>query len=304
VDFYIKIKNLLNLNCGNIRPTTLIIRTAHPYYVPNNDIVYWPPESSPLWTELLSELKIPGVEILLFPYIFDSFARSQWVNFAVNVTGNQSSTVWDGIYTFVDSWQKIDSRISGFMVDYEEITRYSDSGPFVYFTLDEVGQYKSLFPRIRSAVTIGYDDSKRIEYFDKFVDYLFLQAYDFYYPYIGSDATSDSIFIQYENQPDKLVSVIMSKILTNTILSLYEGKWAKIQLMWSTQTLTTTDCLYTTNSGTCGLNNEFGSWSPDSVNLFFQMLLAADPRMKQIRGHGLYTVNFLSNEWLPKNLRN
>ena len=328
VAFYQKILVFLQSNCAHIRPTTLIIRTAHPYYVPKGDLVYWPPETSPLFTDLLSKLNIGSpIKVLMYPYIFDAYARSQWVNFAIaglvdpvlprpvfdpltSTAAGVLSTVniYDGIFQFVKGWQnsvtKLGSLVSidGFILDYEEVFRYPDSTNIIKFTADEVNPYKALYPSIKVATSIGYDDSKNMNYFDPYIDYLFLQAYDLYWPYAGADATSDSIFTAYQDDPVQLASVLMQKVFTPTILAAYQTRLSKIYLMWSTQSLTSTTCLYKLNDGSCGINNEFGSWRPDSFNVFIQQMIQRDPTMASIK-HGVYTLNFVTPLWLPLSAR-
>ena len=327
VNFYRKTRVFLESNCAHIRPTTLAIRTAHPYYVPKSDIVYWPPESSPLFTELLSKLNVgSGVKVLLYPYIFDEFARSQWVQFAQSgqvdkslprptIAANSTASsvlsdvnIYDGIFQFVKGWQnsvaKLGSTVTidGFVIDYEEVFRYPDSTYIVKLTPDEINPYRALYPSLKVATTFSFDDAKNLNYFDPFMDYMFLQAYDFYWPYIGADATSDSPFTTYQNDPELLSSVLMQKVFTPTILSQYQSRLSKVHMMWSTQNLGGTNCLYKLNDGSCGVNNEFGSWRPDAFNVFIQQMVKRDPTMAAIQ-HGMYTMNFVTPQWLPATAR-
>ena len=327
VAFYQKVKVFLESNCAHIRPTTLTIRTAHPYYVPKGDIVYWPPESSPLLTELLSKLNVGSpVKVLLYPYIFDEFAREQWVKFAnsgsvdavlprpsYNATSTASAVlqevnIYDGIFQYVKGWQTAVDRlnsnvkIDGFMIDYEEVYRYPDSTYLMKFTPDEVNPYRSIYPTIRVGTTFGYDDIKKLNYFDGFMDYLYLQAYDLYYPYVGADETADSPFIAYQDDPQYLAKILHQKVFTPSILNAYQSKLNKIHIMWSTQSLIVKDCLYKINDGSCGINNEFGSWRPDSFNSFIQEMIGTSDVMSAVQ-HGVYTLNFVTPNWLPKSAR-
>lgn len=327
IAFYQKVRVFLESNCARIRPTTLTVRTAHPYYVPKYEMEYWPPETSPLFTELLSQLKIDSpVKVLLYPYVFDDFARAQWVKFASSgsvdkvlprVTFDstssaasvlQSINIYDGMFQYTKGWQnavaKLNSnvRIDGFMIDYEEIYRYPDTTHLVSFTPEEVLPYKALYPSIKVATSVGYDDIKKINYFDGFIDYLHLQAYDLYYPYVGADATADSPFVVYQDDPVNLAKILSQKVFTPTILKSYESRISKIFLMWSTQSLTVKDCLYKINDGSCGINNEFGPWRPDTFNLFIQEMQKTSNVMKNVQ-HGVYTLNFVRPTWLPKSAR-
>jgi hypothetical protein len=134
------------------------------------------------------------------------------------------------------------------------------------------------------------------------MDQLFLQAYDLFWPYVGSDATDDSPFVVYENDPDLLSSVLLQKVFTSKILSTYQSRLDKIFIMWSTQSLKVKNCLYKINDGSCGINNEFGPWRPDAFNVFIQKITQKNIVLGQVQ-HGLYTYNFLTPDWLPKSAR-
>jgi hypothetical protein len=327
VAFYKKIKVFMESNCAHIRPTTLVIRTAHPYYVPKADIVYWPPKDSPLFTELLAKLDVGSeVGVLLYPYVFDEFSRSQWVKFAdskqvdsvlprpvYNASSPaasvlESSNVYDGIYQYVKGWQQAVAQattkvsIDGFVIDYEEIYRYPDSGYIIELSADEISPYRSLYPGIKIGTTIGYDDSKKLSMFEPYMDYLFLQAYDLYYPYVGADATKDSPFLAYQDDPERLTTVLMQKVFTSKILTPYQSMLKKIFIMWSTQSLQVKDCLYKINDGSCGINNELGSWKPETFNALMQTIMKADPTFSAVQ-HGMYTYNFVTPKWLPASAR-
>ena len=327
VAFYQKVRVFLQSNCAHIRPTTLVIRTAHPYYVPRYEMEYWPPETSPLFTELLSKLNVGSpVNVLLYPYIFDDFSRSQWIAFAnsgsvdkvlprVSFDPNSPAAdvlsnvnIYDGMFQFAKGWQKsVDKlgsnvRIDGFMIDYEEISRYPDSNYLVSFTADELNPYRSLYPTIKLGTAFGYDDIKKMAYFDPFIDYLHLEAYDLYYPYSGSDASADSLFLTYQDDPVNLAKILAQKVFTSSILSAYQTKLSKLYIMWSTQSLVVKDCLYKINDASCGVNNEFGSWRPDTFNTFIQEMKKTSSVMANVQ-HGVYTLNFVRPTWLPINAR-
>ena len=327
VAFYQKVKVFLESNCAHIRPTTLAIRTAHPYYVPNYASEYWPPNTSPLFTELLSKLNVGSpVKVVLYPYVFDDFSRSQWVKFANSgsvdkvlprvtypatssaATVLSSVNIYDGIFQFVKGWQlAVDSlgsnvKIDGFVIDYEEISRYPDSKYLVRFNADEINPYRALYPSIKVGTTVGYDDVKKMVTFESYVDYLFLEAYDLYYPYAGADATADSIFTTYKDNPVGLANVLSKNVFTSGILAAYQARLSKIFIMWSTQSLTVTNCLYKLNNGSCGVNNEFGSWRPDTFNQFIQAVKGTSTTMANVQ-HGVYTLNFVQPTWLPISAR-
>jgi hypothetical protein len=72
--------------------------------------------------------------------------------------------------------------------------------------------------------------------------------------------------------------------------------------MWSTQSLKVTNCLYKINDGSCGINNEFGSWRPDAFNVFIQKIMQKSDILALVQ-HGMYTYNFVTPTWLPQSAR-
>jgi hypothetical protein len=329
VAFYKKVTVFLQSNCANIRPTTLVIRTAHPAYVPNGDVVYWPPNNSPLFTELISKLgtRSNNISIMMYPYIYDEYARSQWIAFAnsgkvdkvlprpkydstASTAGGVlgSVNIYDGIFQFVKGWQTAvaslgsNVTVDGFVIDYEEVFKYPDENYIVKLSADEINPYRSLYPSIKVATTIGYDDSAKLARFEPYMDYLYLQAYDLYYPFAGADSTPQSIFLKYENDPQGLAAVLLQKVFTQSILNSYQSRLSKVKIMWSTQALGITNCLYKLNDGSCGINYELGSWTPAAFNVLMQTLMAANPILGAVE-HGMYTMNFITPDWLPRSAR-
>ena len=306
VAFYQRLASFVASNCVNVRPATLIIRTAHPFYPPNRESMYWPPWTSPMYTELISKISTK-VKILLYPYILDSFARTQWVNFAKNQkVGGSSPTVYDGIFSYINKWQSFvntnnTATIDGYILDYEEITANTDPLYAVTLTQTVLAPYKAAYPSVETAVTIGYDDKAKISLFEPFMDYLYLQVYDLYYPTPGADATLNSIFEVYRDNPDGLLQTMLANVLTTKITDVYKGRESKVALMWSTQSLSEKNCLYKLNDGSCGINYEF-NWKPHTFNKYMQMVMKARPVLTAV-SHGIYTYNFMRQDWLLKKNR-
>ena len=311
VAFYQELNTFIShQNCVNIDTTTLVIRTPNPKYpISSAGGMYWPPGSSPLFTELISPLGSVGrkVKILLYPYIMEDYDRDVWVDFAAvsslkPVIASLGLTVYDGVFAYTKGWQDFVGKsqqsvsIDGFMLDYEEIFKAMGTSNRVSLTSASFSPYRAAYPTIKTATTVGYDNSKDIVFFDAFMDYLHLQVYDLYYPYVGSDESSnDSIFETTKNNPQGLVAVLLSKVLTPTILKAYKGRESKIKLMWSTQTLASRNCLYPLRDGSCGINYEF-NWSPDKFNEFLGLVTKA-PELGQFE-HGIYTYNFMPRNWV------
>ena len=264
-----------------------------------------------MFTELIAKLgKGQNIKILLYPYILDAYARSQWINFAKTANTrpvvSTGLSVYDGIFAFTNKWQQFVNsnntvQIVGFILDIEEITTNTDPQYSVVLTPESFGPYRSAYPGVETAVTLGYDDKRKINYFDPFMDYLYLQVYDLYYPYAGSASSQDSLFEVYQNDPKGLLAVLLSKVLTSSVTDVYKGVENKIALMWSTQTLDNNDCLYLLNDGSCGVNREF-NWAPAAFNNFVQLVKGVAGPLGQVT-HGVYTFNFMRQDWLLKSDR-
>jgi hypothetical protein len=307
VDFYRKLNTfILQQNAVNLAFSTLVIRTPHPKYPTSSaEAMYWPPASSPLYTELIAPMMASkkNIKILLYPYIMEDFDRDTWVTFASiggkPVVGSTGFTVYDGVFAFTKAWQDFVNvgtvTIDGFMIDYEEIYKAMGTSNVVTLTQEVFTPYKKAYPTIKTATTVGFDDAKRIAFFDPFMDYIHLQVYDLYYPYVGADKSAkDSIFESFRDNPTGLHDVILKKVFTSSILNNYKGRENKIKLMWSTQTLATRNCLYPLRDGTCGVNYEF-NWSPQKFNEFIKLVQSS----YQLGGfeHGIYTYNFMPVNW-------
>ncbi len=317
--FYARLASYVVSNCVNMNTVSLVIRTPHPYFVSNGagGYAYWPPQTSPIYTHLLQRLPssiTSKIRVLLYPYIYDSFARGKWVQFASDATNKNnrrgSKTVYDGIYSFVTGWQDFVSSISssalsvsGYMIDYEEILRRTGSDNLVSFTAADLGPYRSTYPSIKTGITFGYDDRNRINLYGPYFDFLHLQVYDLYYPYSGSDeSVTDSIFVKFVNDPVGLANTIVGNVLTPNILSFYAGRESQITLMWSTQYISEKNCLYPLGAGaSCGINYEIHS-TPIAFNQFIQSMRSRGGALGQVQ-YAVYTFNFMQQTWLPINQR-
>ena len=316
--FYTRLASFIVSNCVNLETVSLVIRTPHPYFVSNGNggYAYWPPQTSPIYTHLLQKLPstlATKINVLLYPYIYDSFARGKWSTFATaNPSTNKigSKTVYDGIYSFVLGWQNFVSSIStsrlsisGYMIDYEEILRRTGTDNLVSFTAADLAPYRAAYPTIKTAISFGYDDKNRINLYGPYFDFLHLQVYDLYYPYIGADESlKDSLFVKFANDPTGLANTIMANVLTPNILSFYAGREKQITLMWSTQYISEKNCLYPLGAGaSCGINYEIHS-TPIAFNQFVQSIRGRGGAMAQVQ-HAVYTFNFMQQTWLPINQR-
>jgi hypothetical protein len=308
--FYQKLKVFLDKNCVNLKVTTLVVRVISPYF-PSADPMYWPPESSPLFSELIAKLSPSNspLKVVLYPYLMEEDDRNNWVRFATSQNlkpVNVTLQVYDGVFGYTKMWQDFVAErttaatIDGFMIDYEEIWKAMGTKNSITLTPESFAPFRAAYPSVRTGTSIGYDNGKQIRYFDPIMDYLYLQVYDFYYPYPSADKSkTDSIFEVYKNDPQGFLEVVLKHVLTPTVLKAYQGREDKIKLMWSTQTLRN-DCIYLMNDGTCGMNYEF-NWDPVKFNEFVHLALKS-AQLGPFE-HGIYTYNFINPSWVIKSSR-
>jgi hypothetical protein len=274
--------------------------------------MFWPPKTSPLYTELVSKFK-GQLKVVLYPYVMEDGDRNNWVAFANSmgvkpVIANGTNTVYDGVFAYTKRWQDFVANntgssgvtIDGFMIDYEEIYKAMGTQNAITLTPESFGPYRGAYPTIKTGVSVGYDTGRFIRLFDPIMDFMHLQVYDFYYPYAGADKSkTDSIFEVYKDDPTTFIDVVMKNVLTSTVLNAYKGRESKVKLMWSTQSLWN-NCIYLMKDGTCGMNYEF-NWSPARFNQFVQMALS-HPILGAFE-HGIYTYNFIRSDYLTKSTR-
>jgi len=156
---------------------------------------------------------------------------------------------------------------------------------------------------IKSGISVGYDDQALIRSFADHIDYIFVQVYDLYYPEIHADRNRDtSIFVRHNENPRELSRIILDRVLTPGIQSVYEPYLDRIFLMWSTQYTTERNCLYPVgHSRTCGINYEIHS-TPYHFNEFINHITAGSHILSRVQ-HGVYTFNFLQESWMPRSWR-
>ena len=340
IAYFQRLKSFLESNCVNMLTTTIVVRVVSPYY-PSANPMFWPPATSPLFTELISKLVLPNgnkVKILLYPYVMEDGDRINWVNFAnvngvipvviggtsnvtttdANITTNGTTTttttppppntVYDGIFHYTREWQKFvdGSKVSsvvidGFMIDFEEIYRIMGTQQMITLTPESFGPYRAAYPTVKTGTSVGYDSGKFIRNFDPIMDYLHLQVYDFYYPYAGADKSVTDSL--FEVYRDNAPALIDS-LMKNVLTKTVLN--AYIGRESKIKLMWSTQTLF---DGGCIYpmrNGKCGAnyefnWSPAQFNQFAQMV-QAHPVLGKFE-HGIYTYNFMRSDWLTKSTR-
>jgi hypothetical protein len=292
--FYRRMRTFVDSNCANVAVTKLILRVVHPYFAPGGYQAYWPPAQSPLYTELLSTLP-SDIEVVFYPYIESSYEWGFWTSFT-NITDPIEavfaySATWN---TFLAS-QGSRVRVSGIVLDLEEIP--GRPIPSAY-NATLINAWKLQYGLKEYGVSVGYDQVTVVQKMASYTDSFYLQFYDFYYPTPGIDSTVDSPFLTYLNDAVQMVQYIINpRVLKGSLIQVYQTYQSKIYAMWSIQSLTN-NCTYTLD-GTCGLNHEFGAWSPASFNDFYQLIIQTS--IFKNLNHGIFQFSFVPLNWLPKN---
>jgi hypothetical protein len=151
---------------------------------------------------------------------------------------------------------------------------------------------------------VGFDGTGKVELMGKYVDSFYMQWYDFYtdvngntYPYV--DATVQSPFLVYQNKHREMTDYVLNRVVTPRILSVYTQYASRIYAMWSNQDLNT-DCLYIlSKSNKCGVNYEFGAWTPEAFSAFIREINWASALFANLKGHGLFQFSFTPLTWMP-----
>ena len=324
-EFFARIAAYITGNCVRMQTVRLVLRVGSPYTKSQDDssLLYWPPESSLIHTVLMQRLREAGedyrIQLVFYPYIFENDSRGEWVRFGLDRSLNNRRnnrvnrhTVYDGIYSFVHGWQEFANSnpsssifVEGYTIDYEEIdpTKRKGAEDLVDFEQYELAPYVAAYPHIRSGLSLGYDDKKRIRHYSGYMDNIYLQVYDLYYPYKHADRSlEDSIFVNYNSNPRKLSQIILEEVLKPEILSIYRGREDRLFLMWSTQYISERKCLYPIGEmKSCGINYEIHS-TPANFNEFINRVSAGHEILSRVQ-HGVYTFNFLQESWMPRSSR-
>ena len=145
------------------------------------------------------------------------------------------------------------------------------------------------------SVSIGYDQLGRLGGMAPYVDYFYLQLYDFYTKSVsGIDKTSQSPFLIHRDDPPALTKFIDQEVLSAVpnLKNVYSQYAKQIMIMWSGQNMSGTNCLYPLN-GNCGANHEFGLWKADKFNDF----LRTNNLFQNVAGVGLFEFDLIPAQW-------
>lgn len=304
--YYSGIHEFVMNNCANIRTTRLILRTVNPYY-PNNGgatgnfQMFTPTTSSPLYTGLLSRL--PGnVEVKFYPYIMEDTDREFWATYA------GTNDPLEGVFVFVRDWQNFlksvnaPVTVSGFVCDGEELvktTKYS-----VSTSASHMLPLQAQYPGVTFGLALGFDAVGRMNtYIASGVvnGGVYLEFYDFYYPKPRVDSSLESPFLLNVNNATAMVEIVANHMVTSDIWTAIQVATANypdmpIYPMWSIQNIEKTSCIFPLGNQ-CGLNYEFGNWSPVAFNQFIQQINVAVPALQPLQ-HGIFQYNFMPFSWV------
>lgn len=297
--FFNNVLNYVNNNCGNLRTTNLVMRIMNPYFsFDGSSTAMFPTATSPLYTGLIS--KLPStVQLHFYPYVMDAAAQAAWQQYG-GATG-QSNLV-PSIYKFANDWNTFLSSVGaplvkGIVIDNEEIRTLPN-----YAQILDPSTIQAVKGSLEFGITIGFDEIPRMRSLAPTVDRFYLQVYDLYTPVANVDQTGNSPFLKMQNDGASMAQFIVSQVIAPTIWEAYNELASQVTLMWSSQS-SGKDCLYPLNNGTCGGNNEFGSWSPKAFNDFVVAFKAAATAANQSSAetlqHALFQFSFVPTEWVP-----
>ena len=291
-------------NCANMRVSRLVLRVLHPGFVPESIQVYWPPQTAPMWTDLISKLP-SGIELIMYPYVETDFEWNQWKR------ATNTEEALEGVFKFTSMWNEFLTysgskvKFTGVTIDLEELwVNKLDS----VFNATVVNAYKAKYGLYDYGVSVGFDGTGKVELMSSYVDSFYMQWYDFYtdvngntYPYVDASAV-DSPFLKHLNNHKAMTSYILDRVVTSRIKNIYSVHGKKIYAMWSNQDLDT-DCLYIlSKSNKCGVNFEFGAWSPEAFNAFIREINWSSELFRNLKGHGIFQFSFTPISWTSQKL--
>lgn len=289
--FYADMASFMTRNCARLRVNRIVLRITEPQFASSQQGPWWPIAESPLYTHLLAGLD-SSVELFVYPWVMDAHNQVAWSAF-----GPSGSSVMEGVFEFAKQWNDflaragMGARFKGAVLDFEEF--YMDRNPGVLRDVQGMASLKSRYG-FRAGLTLGYQPFTQMSQWDSVIDDFYLQFYDYYYqPYVN--ATPNSPFLLYKNDPETLADFTVSTVL--------EGKSEdptkyndKVLVMWSLQTMSNT-CRYPLGNGTCGINDEFGAgWTPEAFNTYLKEFRRASPNLGK-KPQGLFQFSFTPQSW-------
>ena len=289
-DFYNQLLAFTQKNCIGASVTRLILRVLHPNYPSAASSLWWPPASSPMYTNLIAKLP-SNVELVLYPYIKDSDSGANWMSF-----GNASNPI-EGAWAFMSQWNKFleisSTKFVGTVIDLEEVSGMQ-SYANVAVDASLATALKAKFGQHEFGVAAGFDGVGKIQSgFDK----VYVELYDFYKPkaYAAQDAVT-SPFLENRGNVSAMVDYILNVALTPYQLENYFSHSNIVMAMWSDQNLNGS-CLFPDDlKNICGINYEFGTWSAQGFHEFLAAVKLASPAMAAV-SHGIFQFSYIPTSW-------
>lgn len=295
--FFTGLVNFVKSNALGSAIPRIVMRILHPEFPAlegGTGQFFSADTSSLLYTSFLSKLPA-GTELILYPYVMEKLAGQSWMSSTGAADPVQGAAAYMVKWNSVLSEAGSSVRFAGLVIDLEEMPGLATFSNFKV-TAASVAALKAQYGPFEFGVSPGFDQTGLIQTNIAFVDKFYIQLYDFYFPTAGVDATPNSPFLLYKDQPQAMGDFVLTKALTAAQLALYQQYPSKIMAMWSNQNLAGS-CLYPLPSGMCGANNEFGSWSAASMTAFITYIKSKSPAMASL-SHGLFQYSFTPTSWV------
>jgi hypothetical protein len=306
LDHYTQLYNFVIAKPFNgLQITSVITRMIHPYWRTSssafdrpNFAVNQPSLDSPIFINLIKPLSTfnasgssSPISLTMYPYISTSDEWNAWTSF----TGTNDFI--EGVFKFTSMWNEflaqqniMNVRFTKIVVDMEELN--GDNYTKIY-DASWISMLKSKYS-FDFGVSIGFDQTAKLQQMASYVDSFYLQFYDFYKTVSGSTMNfvaqnpTTSPWLIYQNSPTLMKDYVIHTALTADHLRVYNSFGSQIYAMYSIQDLSS-NCIYPLN-GTCGINYELGSWQKNQIGAFIQQMADALGNMK---GHGLFQFSFV-----------
>ena len=242
----------------------------------------------------------------MYPYLETPQDWSYWTQWSGGIDP------LDAVFLFTQSWNNYIKQYSaslqftGVAVDIEEL-KVSKLPSVFNETL--VQSLKVKYGMYDFGVALGFDETGKMQKMASYVDSFYLEFYDFYWPYSGIDMTMNSPWITNMNNSTAILNYMINEGLgglSGSIINMYKRIPSQIYAMWSIQNRNN-NCLYPLTSGSivdmCGINYEFGAWSPSAFNDFVR-LAYENHVFSMFNGQGIFQFNFLPPSWVKQTASN
>lgn len=127
VSLYSNVFSFINGNCAHVNVTRIVFRITLPVFPLNESGPWWPPNSCPMFTQLIEKLQ-SGLELFINPSLTEEYNREMWAQFSPR--GSDSAI--EGVYEFLNEWNAflnssgVNTKFNGIIFDDPNMLEYAE----------------------------------------------------------------------------------------------------------------------------------------------------------------------------------